>query len=118
MWEKIKHAFAVNATQATEPTPQQLELVDRLCGVIKQRRLTPAAVAFLEMVRPMNYVGAQGMHFLEPIATTIFSPTQYRELSLFLERRDAVDIICERLEALESGKDGEDILASGDELPN
>jgi len=116
MWDKIKHAFAVDATQGTEPTAGQLELVDRLCEVIKRRGLTPAAVAFIEMARPMNFIGAQGLHFLEPIATTIFSASQYRELSLFLERRDAVDIICERLEAPQSGKDGEDSLAStGDE---
>lgn len=112
MWEKIKHAFAVDSTQGTEPTAEQLELVDRLCEVIYQRGLTPAAVAFLEMARPLSFIGAQGMHFMEPIATSIFSKSQYRALSLFLERRDAVDIICDRLESLKGGKDGEDALAS------
>ena len=119
MWDKIKHAFAVDSSQKTEPTAEQLELVNKLCQTIHRRGLTPAAVAFLEMARPLNYLGAQGMHFLEPIATTLFSKSQYRSLSLFLERRDAVDIICDQLESLNlgpespnSGKDGEDILAS------
>ncbi len=111
MWEQWKHAFAVNKETESPPTEQQVAMLDRLCAAVTQRKLTPAALAFLEMSRPLSYLGAQGMHFFEPIATAVFSQQEYRELAKFLERGDAVEWISSRLEALESGKDSPDSLA-------
>jgi len=111
MWEKWKHAFAVGEKELPAPTEKQLARIDRLCRTIHQRRLTPPALIFLEMSRPLNYLGAQALHFLEPIATAVFSKDEYRELSTFLERRDAVELIARRLEELESGKASPDSLA-------
>ena len=103
LWDQLRHAFAVKGSAANPPTVKQLELVERLCSAIVKRRLTPAASALFEMVRPLNYLGAQSLHFLEPVATTIFSRDEYREFTLFLERRDAMDLITDRLDALQAG---------------
>ena len=111
VWEKWKHAFALGDKELPEPTAEQLARIDRLCRAIHQRRLTPPALMFLEMSRPLNYLGAQAMHFFEPVATAVFSRDEYQELARFLERRDAIDVIARRLEAFEGGKDSPDSLA-------
>ncbi len=111
-WERLKHAFAIGSKEKEPLTPKQEEMLDRLAKAIQKRRLTPAAGAFLELSRPLTYIGSQGLHFLEPIATSIFSAEEYREFSSFLERRDAVDLFCARLDALESGTDSENPLPS------
>jgi len=60
------------------------------------------AQAALEMGRPLNYLAAQAMHFLTPIATAIFSAGDYKQWAQFLERRGSVDYLLSRLEAIEA----------------
>lgn len=103
-WAKVRHAFAVGERCLEPPTELQRELIERLCWAIVRRQLTPAAGVLLEMARPLNYLGAQSLHFLEPVATAIFSRTEYQEFARFLERRDAMDLILSQLDALQSGK--------------
>lgn len=110
LWTDIKHAFAVD-TPLPPPTAEDLALIDRLCGQIVSRGLTPAAALFIEMSRPLHYVGGQLLHFLQPIASALFSAQEIERLANFLERRDAVDIISSRLDACVSGKSDHDELA-------
>ena len=111
-WEKLKHAFAVGQRKDLPLSEVQERIVDRLCQTIRERQMVPAAAAFLELSRPLNYIGAQGLHFLEPFATALFSPDEYREFALFLERRDAIDILQERLNPDLSGKSESNSLGS------
>lgn len=97
--EWLKHAFAVEAPADDAPTHDQLAIVDLLCHEIRRRRLTPAAVAFLEMSRPLNFVSSQAMHFFQPILSAVADVATYEQFAKFLERRDSIDIILERLEA-------------------
>ena len=53
----LKHAFAVEPPGPAQPTDRQREVVEKLCTGIVGRRLTVPTLAFLEMVRPLNYVG-------------------------------------------------------------
>ncbi|MFQ5653777.1 MAG: hypothetical protein ACE5GW_03480 [Planctomycetota bacterium] len=98
---RLKHAFAVDPAGPAEPSEEQRRLVDRLCGQITRRRLTTPALLFLEMSRPLNYVGAQVMHFLQPFFGAIFSTVEYRRLAAFLEARGSIEYICRRLQELE-----------------
>ncbi len=43
------------------------------------------------------------MHVLEPFVTVLADPTEYAQLSSFLEQRGSVEYISQRLTALESG---------------
>lgn len=98
----LKHAFAIEPATAG-PTPQELEVVDRLAREIVRRRLTAPALAFLEMSRPLSYLGSQALHFLDP-ALSVISPGEGRQrLATFLERRDAIEILCSRIEVAEQG---------------
>jgi hypothetical protein len=56
----------------------------------------------LEMSRPLNYVSAQLLHFLQPMAAIVTDTTGYEEITRFLEQRGSIDFVCQRLEALEA----------------
>jgi len=53
--------------------------------------LTAPAIMFLESIKPMNFISAQIMIFLEPIILTFFNIKEYREASLIFEERDSVE---------------------------
>jgi hypothetical protein len=101
LFENLKHAFAVAAPPAP-PSPAESALVDRLAAEVVRRGLTTPALMFLEMSRPMNFIGAQGMHFLAPLVTSICQGEDYQTLAHFLERRDAIEMISSRIEALQA----------------
>ncbi|SFI63349.1 hypothetical protein [Planctomicrobium piriforme] len=97
----LKHAFAVNP-HGSPPTDEQRQLVEQLAREIVRRRLTMPALAFLEMSRPLNFLGAQAMHFFAPIVTTLFDGPTYEQFAKFLERRDSIDLLCDAIENAES----------------
>lgn len=76
-------------------------MVDRLAREVVRRHLTTPALMFLEMSRPMNYLGAQAMHFFSPMISALFDGHRYEEFAKFLERRDALEIITRQIEELE-----------------
>ena len=101
MIERLRHAFAIDPPGAASPNERQRELVDRLCRLIVRRRMTMPALALLEMSRPLNYLTAQAMHFLAPMASVLFRADDFEQLAAFLEQRGSVDYLCQRLEALD-----------------
>ena len=95
--DRLQHAFAVNSDDAA-PTSGQLILLDRLASELDRRGMTTPAIAFLEMSRPMNYISAQALHMLTPVVSALTDARGYEEFIKFLERRDAIDMLIERLE--------------------
>lgn len=101
MFEKLKHAFAVD-THPHPPTPAERELVERVAQEIVRRQMTAPALAALEMSRPLNYLGAQALHFCAPIASLFVDAAEYQRFARFLERRDAMELLAQRIETLEA----------------
>jgi hypothetical protein len=99
--EWMKNAFAV-APPGAEPTAEQREVADKVCREIVRRRLTTPALMALEMSRPMNYIGAQAMHFFQPIMSAIFDTRGYETFAAFLENRTSIEYLARRIEALEA----------------
>jgi hypothetical protein len=95
----LKHAFAIDSATVAEPNDEQRALVDRLCAEVARRRLTTPALLILEMSRPLNYVSAQFLHFLQPILTVVTDSHGYQQLTAFLEQRGSIEYICRQLEA-------------------
>lgn len=95
----LKHAFAVETSPA-EPTAAERDVMDRLCREIVRRQLTTPALAFLEMSRPLGYLGAQALHYFAPVISALATTADHQHLATLLERRDALDRICRRLEEL------------------
>ena len=98
----LKHAFAIDSPEQIKPNEIQRALIEKLCAEVVRRRLTTAALLMLEMSRPLNFVSAQFLHFLQPIATVIADANEYQNLTAFLEQRGSIDYICRRIEALEA----------------
>jgi hypothetical protein len=75
-------------------------LLDGLADGIARRRLTSAALFFLESMKPMGFIGSQMMLFLRPIVAIIWSdPGKWDRLQRILEQRGAVELLLRRLEA-------------------
>lgn len=99
--EWLKHAFAVEPPGPAEPDDEQRAVVERLCVEVVSRRLATPALAFLEMSRPLNYLGAQTLHFLGPIISAVMNGQEHRALAEFLECRGSIDYLCRRIEQLQ-----------------
>ncbi|MCA9677136.1 MAG: hypothetical protein H6709_05335 [Kofleriaceae bacterium] len=75
-------------------------LLDSLADGIAKRRLTPAAVFFLESVKPLGWIGSQLLLFLRPIVAVVWhDPVRWDRLQTILEKRGSVELLLRRLEA-------------------
>ena len=113
----FQHAFAVNDTP-NEPAPEQLAVMEKLCREVIRRQLTTPAIAFLEMSRPLNYIGSQTLHFFSPLISAIAQGDDHLHLATFLERRDSIDRICRRVEELEQSVAAKDDKQSAADAPS
>ena len=76
------------------------KMLDKLADGIASRKLTTAAIFFLESMKPMNFVGASVMVFLRPIITLVWNdPIKYDRIAKLLENRGAMELLVRRLEA-------------------
>lgn len=85
----LRHAFAVqpeNQPLAVE----DIQLLERIAGVIVNRRMAAPATMFLESMGPMNFLGSQALHFLTPIIECAFNTKEVEQVARLLERRDTV----------------------------
>lgn len=101
MWNWFKQAFYIGPPGPAMPTDAEREVIDRLCGVIVSRGLVTPALVFLESVRPLNYVSAQTLHFFAPFISALGDTHSFNEFAHFLERRGAIDYLCQRLDELQ-----------------
>ena len=81
-----------------EITEDDRALIAKLSDWLVERRLETPAVLFLESVRPLSFVGAQGMYFLEPFARAIFNVKDYERLARMLERRENLELLVRAIE--------------------
>jgi hypothetical protein len=99
-----RHAFAVDPPGGTQPTPEQAEVVDAFCRRVARHHLTTPGLASLEMVRPLNFIGSQVMHFFSPFVWALAAERThegYKHLATFLERRGSIEYLARRIEHFE-----------------
>lgn len=106
----LKHAFDLGQPGEEIP-PEQKELVEKLCQEIVRRQLAVPALVFLEMSRPLNVLSAQALHFFSPVLGMFgrqpagseppSTACTHETMAKFLERRDSISYLCDRLEELE-----------------
>lgn len=102
MMRWLKHAFAVEKPGPVQPTPEQQSAVDAVCRQIVKRHLTTPTLAFLELSRPLNYIGSQAMHFFAPFLSVLTESQGHRHFAAFLEHRGSIEYLCQRIEELEA----------------
>lgn len=106
MKDFLRNAFALDDGKPCEPSERQRAVLEKLAGEVARRRMTGPAVAFLEMSRPLNGLGAAVIQFFTPVAATLANPDSLRELADFLEKRGSVDYLCRMLESAEAARAG------------
>ena len=80
--------------------PEDRDLLDQLADGLARRRLTSAALFFLESMKPLNFVTSSMMVFLRPVITTVWSdPQRWDRIQVLLEERGAIELLLRRLEA-------------------
>lgn len=81
-------------------SPEDRALLDELADAIARRRLTAAAIFFLESSQPLNFVGSQLMLLLRPLVSIVWpQPVRWDQLQRVLERRGTLELLLRRLEA-------------------
>lgn len=98
----LRHAFALDDGTPAEPTPAQAAAIDRVLSEIVRRRLTTPAAMLLETCRPLNFVGAQVVHFFSPLMRAVLATNAQDDFAKFLEKRGCVDYLLRRLEELQA----------------
>jgi len=93
----LRHAFATEPPGPAEPTAEERAALEPLLREVRKRRMVGPAILFLESVRPLNNVGAQALHFMQPFATAVLDPVRYTTLSRYLERRGSIEWVVQEL---------------------
>jgi hypothetical protein len=78
--------------------PEDQALFDRLARWIVERRMETPALLFLESSRPLSFVGAQAMHFFQPLASVLFAGPDYGRLARLMEDRANLSILLATIE--------------------
>ncbi len=73
-------------------------IVDAIAKKVQQYGMLVPAIFFLEMNKPLSYIGGQAMHFFAPIAGVLFST--FEDYAYFFEDRKNVELLIQRLEQL------------------
>lgn len=85
-------------------TAEDHKLLDTLAGKVVARRMAGPAVMFLVSVKPLNSVGSQALVFLRPFLAGLFKTEDYDRMAAILDRREALEVLVEKIEAAESAR--------------
>ena len=87
--KSLKKAFAIE--KSSEPLSAEDEaLLDRMATVVVKRGMARPTVLFLESMGPMNFLGSQAMHFMNPILDLVCETRELEQAARLLERRDSL----------------------------
>ena len=85
------------------PLPEEEEaILEKLARWVVKKSMAVPAIVFCESVKPLNYIGSQGMVFFEPIIQTIFTIKDYDTLRQALEKRETLEILIQKIEAYDA----------------
>jgi hypothetical protein len=83
-------------------TPEEEAVLERVAKKVVEWKMVVPAILFLESVKPLNYIGAQGMVFFEPLVQGVFSIKDYDTLRTVMEKRECIEILLLKIEALDA----------------
>jgi hypothetical protein len=82
--------------------PEEDAVLEKLAKKVVDWKMTVPAIMFLESVKPLNYIGSQALVFFEPIVQSIFSFKDYDTFRIAMERRENVENLIRKIEALDA----------------
>lgn len=79
---------------------QRAALVEDLARRVVARRLEVPAVLFLEMHKPIAFLGSQVLAVAAPILGALFGYANLQRLALFFQSPENVEALIQRIEAM------------------
>lgn len=78
------------------------QLIDRFARRIAGLGMTAPAVLFLEMHKPLAFLGAQFLFVAQPFLGVAFDQAELRDFATIIEDRRGVEEVIDRLESLKT----------------
>lgn len=97
--EKWKHAFSLEP-DGVSPADQLPAILEKFAISVTAKKLETPAILFLEMMRPLNFIGSQFTYAVLPMAGLFADERELEEVARALEHRSAIDHLVERIEQL------------------
>lgn len=93
-------AWVIILFKGPEPIDEKRrdQLLDEMAKRIKQFGMVVPGIFFLEMNKPLSYIGGQAMHFFAPIVGVLFP--SFEDYAFFFDERDNVELLIQRLEVI------------------
>ncbi|MCK4353011.1 hypothetical protein KAW65_06340 [candidate division WOR-3 bacterium] len=95
--EGLKQAFTI-PEEEKKLTSEEEELLNKIAKGVTDRKLEPIAIAFLESVKYLNFIGSQTMLFFKPIVQSIFPTKTYGKIQEVLEKRISIEYLITAIE--------------------
>ena len=80
------------------PQDEQRELLEKIARQVVKRRLTAPAILFLEMCKPLNFLGSQVLIALNPFVQAVFNTAEYQKFALIIEKDANVELLIRLME--------------------
>ncbi len=91
-------------TDLAQKNQADAALIDRIARGVVRRGMETPAVLFLEIHRPISFLGSQALHFLTPLLGLIVPPPELRRLAELLEEPQNVERLISRIEEVAQAK--------------
>lgn len=85
-------------SETGELSEKDLLLISKIAKKIVYIGLATPAIFFIEMHKPMNFLGSQILFFLEPILWGFFNTNEFRQFAKILEKRNSLEILLQKIE--------------------
>jgi hypothetical protein len=88
---------------ASETPPigaDDLALLDRVAARVVELHMEIPAILTLETAKPLTVIAHQSLIFFEPMLQSLFRLSDYRSFTALVERREVVEALITRIEAL------------------
>lgn len=90
----------------TEITPERRdEIIEWLAKQVVKRGLSTPAIMFVEMARPISFIGSQAVQFFSPFINVALNSQLSTEIALVMEDRKNIDRLIDRVEELTIDQD-------------
>lgn len=92
---EIRHAFT---TEDPQFTSEEIAILEKVATEVNKRRMSHAAILFLESVRPLNFIGSQLMVALKPLLDIFVNTSEYEKIIKTIEKRGSISQLIELIE--------------------
>ena len=87
-----------------EFTKDELLVAEKVVKFFVNHGLTTPAIFYIELNRPLNYIGSQVLAMFEPFIRAFIIGDEYTNFVNFLEKRDSVDILLDMFDKFDKEK--------------